>query len=125
VTPEYIAQLKRDGLEVKGIQDAIQYRIFDVTPEFVTKMKSAGFGDLSHQQLMALRTQDVTPEYAASIRQQFPGATVDDIVKTKIFNINARFIADAKRHGFADLTLDKLVKLRISGILDDSDSESK
>jgi beta-lactamase regulating signal transducer with metallopeptidase domain len=124
VTPEYIAQLKHDGLEVKTVQDAIQYRIFNVTPEFVTQMKSAGFGDLTHDQLMALRVQGVTPEYATSIRQQYPGATVEDIVKTKIFNINADFIASAKRHGFTDLTLEKLVKLRISGILDDG-SDSK
>jgi beta-lactamase regulating signal transducer with metallopeptidase domain len=124
VTPEYIAQLKHDGLEVKSIQDAISYRIFDVTPEFIAQMKAAGFGDLSHEQLMSLRTQDVTPEYARSIRQQYPGATVEDIVKTKIFNINADFIAQAKRHGFNDLTLEKLVKLRISGILDD-ESEQK
>jgi len=72
---------------------------------------------------MAMRTQDVTPEYAKSIRQQYPGATVDDIVKTKIFNIDADFIASAKRHGFTDLSLEKLVKLRISGILDDNESE--
>jgi len=124
VTPEYIAQLKRDGLEVKSIQDAISYRIFNVTPEFIAQMKSAGFGDLAHDQLMALRVQDVTPEYAQQIRQQYPGATADDVVKTKIFNIDAAFIANAKRHGFNDLTLDKLVKLRISGILDD-DSDSK
>ncbi|HUH61811.1 MAG TPA: M56 family metallopeptidase [Terracidiphilus sp.] len=124
VTPEYIAQLKRDGLEVKSIHDAISYRIFNVTPEFIAGMKAAGFDNLDHKQLMALRVQGVTPEYARSIRQQYPGATIDDIVKTKIFNINADFIADAKRHGFTDLTLDKLVKLRISGILDD-DSDSK
>jgi len=45
VTPEYIAQLKRDGLEVKSVQEAISYRIFDVTPEFIAQMKAAGFGD--------------------------------------------------------------------------------
>ncbi len=119
VTPEYLAGLKRDGLEVNSIHDAISYRIFNVTPEFVAGMKSAGFDNLDHKQLMALRVQGVTPEYAQSIRQQYPGATVDDVVKTKIFNINADFIADAKRHGFTNLSLDKLVKLRISGILDD------
>lgn len=124
VTPEYLAELKRDGLEVDSIHDAISYRIFNVTPQFVAGMKAAGFDNLDHKELMALRVQGVTPEYARSIRQQYPGATVDDIVKTKIFNINADFIADAKRHGFTDLSLDKLVKLRISGILDD-ESDSK
>ena len=70
-----------------------------------------------------MRVQGVTPEYARSIKEQFPGATSDDLVKTRIFNINAAFIASAKRHGFTDLTLGKLVQLRISGVLDDDDSK--
>jgi hypothetical protein len=123
VTPEYIAKLNAGGVKVKTVRDAISYRIFDVTPEFIAGMNAAGFGELSSQQLLALRVQDVTPEYAQSIKEQFPGATSDDVVKTRIFNINAAFIASAKRHGFTDLTLEKLVQLRISGVLDDDDSK--
>jgi beta-lactamase regulating signal transducer with metallopeptidase domain len=119
VTPEYIASLKQNGLDVKSVEDAISYRIFSVTPEYIAQMKAAGFGDLSSQKLLSMRVQGVTPEYARSIKQQFPGATADDVVKTRIFKIDADFIASAKRHGFTDLSMDKLMKLRISGILDD------
>jgi beta-lactamase regulating signal transducer with metallopeptidase domain len=125
ITPEYLAELKKQGIDVSNPHEAIQYRIFNVTPEFVSGMKAAGYDNLTPKQLLALRTQDVTPDYARSIRQQFPQATVEDLVKTKIFNIDADFIASAKRHGFNDLNLEKLVKLRISGILDDNDSDSK
>jgi beta-lactamase regulating signal transducer with metallopeptidase domain len=123
VTPEYIAKIKSSGFAVKTVQDAISYRIFEVTPEFIASIKDAGFDGLTSQQLLALRVQSVTPEYARSIKEQFPGATADDLVKTRIFNINAAFIASAKRHGFTDLTLEKLVQLRISGVLDDDDSK--
>ncbi|MGD0627794.1 MAG: M56 family metallopeptidase [Terracidiphilus sp.] len=123
VTPEYIAELKKNGLDVKDVHDAISYRIFAVTPEFVAGMKTAGVSDLTSKQLLAMRVQGVTPEYAQSIVRQFPGATAEDLVKTRIFNIDANFIASAKRHGFTDLTLERLVKLRISGILDDEDSK--
>ena len=119
VSPEVIAKFKQDGLEVKDVHQAISYRIFDVTPEFVAGMKAAGFANLDSKQLLSMRVQGVTPEYAKSIEQQFPGATAEDLVKTRIFNIDANFIASAKRHGFTDLNLEKLVKLRISGILDD------
>ena len=119
VDPDAIAQMKREGLEIKSIHDAISYKIFAVTPEFIAGMKAAGFNNLTSKQLISLRVQGVTPEYARSITQQFPGVTVDEIVKTKIFNIDGAFIASAKSHGFGNLTLDKLVKLRISGILDD------
>lgn len=119
VSPEAIAEFKKQGLEVKSIHDAISYRIFEVTPQFVEGMKAAGFKDLDSQKLVALRVQGVTPEYARSIAQQYPGATVDDVIKTRIFKIDADFIAQAKKYGFKDLTLEKLVKLRISGVLDD------
>ena len=119
VSPETIAEFKKQGLKVDSIQDAISYRIFEVTPEFVAGMKAAGFKDLDSKQLLALRVQGVTPDYARSIAQQYPGATVDDVVKTRIFNIDSKFIESAKKHGFNNLTLDKLVQLRISGLLDD------
>ena len=119
VSPEAIAEFKKQGLEVKSLQDAISYRIFQVTPEFVAGMKAAGFKDLSSEHLLALRVQGVTPEYARMIAQQYPGATVEDVVKTRIFKIDADFIAQAKKHGFSNLSLDKLVQLRISGLLDD------
>jgi beta-lactamase regulating signal transducer with metallopeptidase domain len=123
VTPEYITQLKQGGLEVKDIHQIISFRIFEVTPEFVAGMKAAGFSGLNSDQLVAMRVQGITPEYARSIAQQFPGATTDDLVKTRIFNIDAAFIESAKKHGFTDLSLDKLVKLRISGILDDESAK--
>ncbi len=119
VSPEAIQEMKKQGLEVSSVHDAISYRIFSVTPEFIAGMKAAGFTNLSSKELVSLRVQGVTPEYARSITHEFPGATPEDIVKTKIFNIDADFIASAKAHGFNDLKLEKLVKLRISGILDD------
>lgn len=118
VSPEVIAQMKQQGFEVKSLQDAISFKIFDVTPEFISGMKAAGF-DIDSKQAVALRVQGVTPEYARSIKQQYQTVSVDELVQTKIFNINADFIAQAKRHGFNDLSLKKLVQLRISGIMDD------
>jgi hypothetical protein len=82
-------------------------------------MKDAGFDGLTAQQLLALRVEGVTPEYARRIKEQFPGASSDELAKTRIFNINAAFISSAQRHGFKDLTIEKLVKLRISGVLDE------
>jgi bla regulator protein blaR1 len=119
VSPDQIAKMRQEGFEIKSIQDAISFRIFDVTPEFVSGMKSAGFANLTQQQILALRVQGVTPEYAQEIAKEFPGATVDDVIKTRIFHIDSAFIEQAKKFGLKELTLEKLVKLRISGILDD------
>jgi beta-lactamase regulating signal transducer with metallopeptidase domain len=121
VTPDYAAKLHADGIDASSFHDLISYRIFNVTPEFVAGMKDAGFSNIPTKKLLELRVQGVTPEFAKATKAQFPEATVDDMVQMRIFNIDADFIASAKSHGFTPLTIQKLVKLRISGILDDSD----
>jgi beta-lactamase regulating signal transducer with metallopeptidase domain len=123
VSPEVIAQFKQQGLEVKSLHDAIAFRIFAVTPDFAAGMKAAGFSGLTSEMLLSLRVQGVTPEYARQITQQFPGATVDDVIKTRIFRIDPSFVELAKKHGFNDLSLEKLVQLRISGLFDDESSK--
>jgi beta-lactamase regulating signal transducer with metallopeptidase domain len=119
VTPEVIAKFKEEGFEVKTVHDAITYRIFNLTPEYAAGMKAAGFGDLDAKQLVAMKVQGATPEFAKALRQQFPGASAEDVVKARIFRIDAAFIASAKEHGFSNLSFDKLVQLRNSGLLDD------
>ncbi len=119
VTPETIAEMKKQGLEINSVHDAISFRIFQVTPEFVSGMKAAGFENLDSKQLLAMRVQGVTPEYARQLKQKFPQVTADDLVKARIFHIDDEFMAQAARHGFTNLPFDKLVQLRISGLLDD------
>jgi beta-lactamase regulating signal transducer with metallopeptidase domain len=123
VSPEAIAQMKQQGFEIKSIQDAISFRIFGVTPEFASGMKSAGFPNLTSQQMISMRVQGVTPEYAQEIAKEFPGATVEDVIKTRIFHIDGAFIEQAKKFGLKPLSLERLVQLRISGVLDDESTK--
>ena len=53
------------------------------------------------------------------MKQQYPNATLDQLVQLRIFHIDDAFIAEAKRHGFTSLSIDKLVQLRVSGVMDD------
>lgn len=122
VTPEWAEKLRASGLQASSLQDLISYRIFAVTPKFIAGMKASGFDNIPPKKLVELRVQGVTPDDAKSVRAQFPDATVNDLIQMRIFHIDAAFIASAQKHGFAPLTIQKLVKLRISGILDDADS---
>jgi hypothetical protein len=125
VTPGEVAELKAAGIEAGSYQDLIKYRIFNVSPEFVAGMKAAGYTNLPAKKLVELRIQGVTPEFAKATKQQWPDATVDQLVQLRILNINGAFIASAKRHGLEPLTIEKLVKIRISGVLDDEDQKSE
>jgi len=120
VTPETVEKLRAAGIAPATVRDLIAYQMFKVTPEFVAGMKDAGFPSLPTDKLVSLRIQNVTPEFAKTVRQKYPDVTVDQLVQLRIFHIDDEFIASAKSHGFDSLTIDKLVKLRISGLLDDN-----
>jgi beta-lactamase regulating signal transducer with metallopeptidase domain len=123
VTPEYLTEVKSEGFAIENVQQAISFRIFKVTPEFLSGMKAAGFDHLDANQVIALRVQGVTPEFAKQLSQEYSDITVDKLVQAKIFHIDGDFVAQAKRHGFTNLTFDKLVKLRISGLMDDESAK--
>jgi len=125
VSPEYVSELHAAGLQPANIGDLISYRIFHVTPEFIAGMKAAGFDSIPPGKIVALRVHGVTPEYAKTVKQQYPNATLDELVQLHIFHIDDAFLASAKRHGFTSLSIQKLVQLRISGVLDDAVTETK
>ena len=125
VDPGEVAELKAAGIDPGSYQDLITYRIFKVSPEFVSGMKAAGFTNLPAKKLVEMRIQGVTPEFAKATKQEWPDATVNQLVQLRIFNIDQAFIASAKRHGLEPLTIDKLVRLRISGLLDDESPKAE
>jgi hypothetical protein len=125
VTPEYVSELRSAGLQAGTVGDLVSYRIFKVTPEFVSAMKAAGFDSIPPEKLVALRVHGVTPEYAKTVKQQYPNATIDELVQLRIFHIDDAFLAAAKRHGFSSLSIEKLVQLRISGVMGDTDAEAR
>jgi len=125
VNPGEVAELKTAGIEAGSYQDLISYRIFKVSPEFVAGMKAAGYSNIPAKKLVELRIHGITPEFAKATKQQFPTATLDELVQLRIFHIDEAFIASAKRHGLEPLTIEKLVRIRLSGLLDDDNQKSE
>jgi beta-lactamase regulating signal transducer with metallopeptidase domain len=119
VTPEYIAELKQSGLEPKNFHEVTTEKALGITPEYATAMKKTGFGDLNVQELISLKAQNVTPEYVDWLKQQFPQITLDELRRAAVFHLDDKFIGQAKSHGFDGKDLDKLLRLKISGLLDE------
>ena len=81
-------------------------------------MKQKGFGDLGVHELISLKAQGMTPEYAGWLKQNFPQATQEQLKTTAVFHLDDKFLADAKAHGFDNKDLDKLLRLKMTGLLD-------
>jgi beta-lactamase regulating signal transducer with metallopeptidase domain len=118
VTPEYAAEMKQKGFGDVSVHDLIAMKSMGITPEYAAEMKQKGFGDLNLHELISMKSMGMTPEYAGWLKQQFPQASTDQLRKASVFHLDEKFIAEAKTHGFNDKDLDKLIKLKMSGLLD-------
>jgi beta-lactamase regulating signal transducer with metallopeptidase domain len=118
VTPEYAADMKQKGFGDLSVHELVTMKSLDVTPEYAAEMKQKGFGNLSVHELVSLKAQGMTPEYAGWLKQQFPQATTDQLRRAATFHLDDKFIAEAKSHGFDSKDMDKLLKLKMSGLLD-------
>ena len=119
VTPEYLAQMKQSGLGPKDFHEATTEKALGITPEYAAGMKKAGFGDLDVHELISLKAQNVSPEYVGWLKQQFPQMTMDELRRASVFHLDEKFLAAAKSHGFDGKDLDKLLRLKMSGLLDE------
>ncbi len=119
VTPEYAAEMKQKGFGDLSVHELVTMKSLGVTPEYAAAMKQKGFGDMSVHELISLKAQGMTPEYAGWLKQQFPQATTEELQRAAIFHLDDKFVADAKAHGFDGKNLDKLLRLKMSGLLDD------
>jgi len=117
ITPEYLAQMKAGGLAPANLHELIALRSVGVTPEYAKAMASTGLQGLSTHELVALKAQGVTPEYVRWIKSTFPNADLQEVRKAAVFRIDEEFINKAKAHSFNTTDLDKLVKLKMTGLL--------
>ena len=117
ITPEYLAQMKAGGLAPANLHELIALRSVGVTPEYAKGMASTGFQGLSTNELVSLKAQGVTPEYVRWIKATFPNADLQEVRKAAVFHIDEEFINKAKAHSFNTTDLDKLVKLKMTGLL--------
>jgi beta-lactamase regulating signal transducer with metallopeptidase domain len=118
ITPEYVAQMKAAGLAPGDLHELISLRAVGVTPEYAKSMADAGFPGIPTHELVSLKAQGVTPESVRWIKTAFPNADIQQVRKASMFHIDEQFLNKAKAHSFNSTDLDKLVKLKISGLLD-------
>jgi len=119
ITREYVDGLKQSGIGPKDFQEVVTEKSLGITPAYAAEMKRLGFADLDVPNLVSLKATGMTPEYGAWLKKEFPQATLEQLKRAAVFHLNEKFVSSAKAHGFSGTDLDKLLRLKISGLLDE------
>jgi beta-lactamase regulating signal transducer with metallopeptidase domain len=146
VTPEYVKQLHEMGfdtdassvlaMKVQGVtgeyaremrsvtdpklsgRELIAMRVQGVTPEYVRELKALGF-QLDTGDVIAMKVQGVTAEYVKGLLSAGLKVDAHGVIGARVQGITPEFIEKARTHGFQNLSLDKLMMLKHSGVLDE------
>jgi hypothetical protein len=105
--------LKQTGIQGIDADKLIALRIFNVTPEYIRSITELGYALPTADQLIAMRVQGVDAKEVREVRALGFRPDFDELVQMRIFHITPEFIRRMQARDFKDLTIAKLVQIRI------------
>lgn len=113
VESAWAQSLKDAHVEGMDIDNLLAMRIFRIDPAYVSGFSSLGYGIPHADQLISLKVQGVNAEEVREIRGLGFKPSLDDLIQIRIFHITPDFIRSMQSRGFKDLTIAKLVQIKI------------
>jgi hypothetical protein len=103
------------GAKVKGIaiDNLIALKIFRVDAAYVAGITALGFETPDADKLVALKVQGVNADEVRQIRALGLQPTIDELIQMRIFHVTPEFVKSMQARGFHDLTISKLVQIKI------------
>lgn len=117
ITPEYVRKMRELGLKIDG-DDIIGMKVQGITAEYVKSFQEMGLHP-NTDELIGMKVQGVTAAYIKELQSAGFKVDIDEAIGAKVRGITPEFIAKARSHGFKDLTIEKLIALRHTGVLDE------
>jgi hypothetical protein len=109
----WVHSLQAAGVSGLDSGNLIALRIFHVDTDYIRSLNALGYPTPDAGKLIALRVQHVDPEEVKQIRAMGYQPTLDELIQMRIFKITPDFIHRMQAKGLNDLTISKLVQIRI------------
>lgn len=109
----WVQSLQTDRVTGIDASNLIAMKNFHVDADYVKSLNSLGYATPSAQKLIALRVQKVDPAEVKQIQALGYQPTLDELVQMRIFKVTPEFIERMRARGFNNLTISKLVQIRI------------
>jgi hypothetical protein len=109
----WVQSLQTAGVTGIDASNLIAVKIFKVDADYVRSLNSLGYATPSAHKLIALKVQKVDPAEVRQIRAMGYQPTLDELIQMRIFKVTPEFIQQMQARGFNNLTISKLVQIRI------------
>ncbi|QNI33335.1 hypothetical protein H7849_05075 [Alloacidobacterium dinghuense] len=113
IETSWIQALQSAGVTGITTDNIIALRIFKVDPAYVKSMSDLGFPNLPAEKLIAFRIHGVNPEEVKQYRAMGYQPNADELIQMRIFKVTPEFIQHMQARGLNNLTIAKLVQIRI------------
>jgi len=113
IEASWVQSLQRAGVEGITADNLIAMRIFKVEPDYVGSLVALGYPVPSAEKLIALKVQGVDTAEIKQVRALGFQPSLDELIQMRIFKITPEFIQRMRSKGLNDLTISKLVQIRI------------
>lgn len=117
VTADYVRSLRALGLKGDA-GEIIGLKVQGVTAEYVKAIQELGLHPDAGE-IIGMKVQGITPEYLKSLQAAGFKLDAGEAIAARVQGITPEFIEKARSRGFKNLTLDKLIALKHSGVFED------
>lgn len=114
----WVQQLQAAGVTDMNSGNLIALHIFKTTPDFVRSMAALGYTNLPASKLIAFGVHGVNPDEVKEYRALGYNPDAEQLIQMRIFKVTPDFIHRMEARGFQNLTISKLVQIRIFKLAD-------
>ena len=113
VDSAWARSMQQTGIHGLTIDNLLALRIFKADPDYIRGITDLGYPMPDADQLIGLKVQGVNAEEVREIRALGYQPTLDELIQIRIFKVTPDFIRRMQARGFKNLTIAKLVQIRI------------
>ena len=113
VTSDFARSLQQAHIGRVTTDNLIALRIFKIDPAYAQSFVAMGYEQPDADKLIALKVQGVNTEEVRQIRDLGFKPTLDELIQIRIFHITPEFVKSMQGRGLKDLTISKLVQIKI------------
>jgi hypothetical protein len=113
VTTAWVKDMKGLGVTDLSTGKLMGLRALHVDQEYIRAMAAAGYSELRAGKLTEMKAVGVTPEKVKEAKSLGFTPTEQELIQMCIFHIDRPFVEKMRARGLNDLTLEKLIKIKI------------